>query len=746
MGKSIGIDLGTTNSSMAIVKRSIDIIRNKEENELTKSCVAWYNNGLVVGQEVHDYVMQQDPINAIVSVKRLMGNSIDSENVQKMIAKKDFYKYGIVPKSLGTKDTLAILINGKEFLPEEISAEILKKLKSDAEEKLNDQVTHAVITVPAYFTEKQKYATLVAAKLAGLKVQKLLPEPTAAAIAHGVDNLDSKEAKTILVFDFGGGTFDISIISAADGQYLEIAKGGNMWLGGDDIDSLLIQYIKEKTQKEYNINSLDSLINKLPEKKKFKVEYELKKRSEELKKRLSSVDSSIFELNDLIQDENQDILEIEYPITRSEFNIIINPIVEDTIRITKDLLRSINYEIEMIDEVILVGGSSKIPLVRKRMKDIFADRVKVSAEPMLDITKGAAIVSQRLGAEDLTSEISTEEIRNKYNFDEISHSISHDVYVITGEEENEKSELVFQTTEPLPAQKNLLLRTMYPNQRIAKFIISTHVSDEKPENSICFLNLEKNYPEDSKLYCTLNMDENEIINVSLQFEGVGEKVSYQLSRGGAGTKANLTIDETIGTINSMNLSPRQINQATELLQKEIDNIMSLDPDGSKNDQRFWKIIYDVGELPNKIKNTELFEDVSQRAQRLLNYIEWVIDNYSRYLSPTSLDDLRSLRFKLKNSMSEISQSEYDEINESFNLIIEKEPLVDNLLYIRYAQFVSEDHSKRDQLATYHNKIIDAVNVENTEQANQYLTQSFKVANEILKSHGQLDKIKTAVRL
>ena len=187
MGKAIGIDLGTTNSSMAILKRNIEIIRNTEETELTKSCVAWYNGNIISGNDAYGY-MKQNPQNVIVSVKRLMGNSIESENVKRIRENKNLCRYSICPKTIGTKDTLAVLLNGKEYLPEEISAEILKKLKRDAEDKLNDQVTHAVITVPAYFTEKQKYATLVAAKLAGIKVQKLLPEPTAAAIANGINS------------------------------------------------------------------------------------------------------------------------------------------------------------------------------------------------------------------------------------------------------------------------------------------------------------------------------------------------------------------------------------------------------------------------------------------------------------------------------------------------------------------------------------------------------------------------------
>lgn len=241
MKKAIGIDLGTTNSVMAFKTKTTEVIRNSEGEELTRSCVALYNDQLIVGKNAFS-VLKRKTEDVILSIKRLMGATSQSETVEKMIQETKspfgYYRYGITEYKGGTSGSIAVVIGGKQYTPEQISAEILKKLKRDFEEK-EGEVSHAVITVPAYFTEKQKNATRIAANYAGLKVSRLLAEPTAAAIAYGVDSLRPGEAKTVLIYDFGGGTFDLSILNIVDGQYLEMATGGDRWLGGDDLDKVL---------------------------------------------------------------------------------------------------------------------------------------------------------------------------------------------------------------------------------------------------------------------------------------------------------------------------------------------------------------------------------------------------------------------------------------------------------------------------------------------------------------------------
>lgn len=256
MAKAIGIDLGTTNSVVAFKDTSVRTITTGPDNEeLCRSCVAIDKKSgeFVVGNSPYNSWKKYAP-NIVVSVKRLMGAGISDEQVQKMKAQKSLYPYGIDKLAGGTDESVAVILNGKQYTPEQISAQILRQLKEDASVKLGE-ITHAVITVPAYFNEKQKTATRKAAELAGLKVQRLLAEPTAAAISYGVDKMEKDEEKVFLVYDFGGGTFDLSILVASGGNFIESGTGGDRWLGGDDIDKALMNYVFEHTNKENEVSN-----------------------------------------------------------------------------------------------------------------------------------------------------------------------------------------------------------------------------------------------------------------------------------------------------------------------------------------------------------------------------------------------------------------------------------------------------------------------------------------------------------
>ncbi|MBF0204846.1 MAG: Hsp70 family protein, partial [Desulfamplus sp.] len=269
MAKSIGIDLGTTNSVAAVKKVHTEIIKNAEGDLLTPSCVTLQSKkglikfiskeNFVVGRHAVEW-MKQDPANTVTAVKRLMGRSINDPEVQKIISDRRHLNT-ITTHSRGTENSLAIVLGKKEYTPEQISAKILEKIHVDAENSLGDTIEYAVITVPAYFNDKQKHATRNAAALAGIKVQRLLPEPTAAAISFGVDNIGKEDAKTVLVFDFGGGTFDLSVLTISGGQFIEQGKGGNMWLGGEDIDQKIIDHVLQETAKEYEIEDIHSFID-----------------------------------------------------------------------------------------------------------------------------------------------------------------------------------------------------------------------------------------------------------------------------------------------------------------------------------------------------------------------------------------------------------------------------------------------------------------------------------------------------
>ncbi|HKI49980.1 MAG TPA: Hsp70 family protein, partial [Desulfobacteria bacterium] len=281
MSRSIGIDLGTTNSVAAIKKVQVEILKNAEGDYLTPSCVTirkknrlFSKEVFVVGKDALEW-MKQSPENTVQAVKRLMGRSISNFEIEKIIEEKRV-TYRIGPHTKGTENKLSILLGGKEFSPEEISAEILKKVRLDAEASLGGEVAHAVITVPAYFNDKQKHATRMAAAMAGLKVRRLLPEPTAAAISFGVDNIKGDDAKTVLVFDFGGGTFDLSVLTISGGQFIEQGKGGDMWLGGEDIDRLLADYVLAEVAREYDISDMETFMEAQTSKQRNRFRGELK--------------------------------------------------------------------------------------------------------------------------------------------------------------------------------------------------------------------------------------------------------------------------------------------------------------------------------------------------------------------------------------------------------------------------------------------------------------------------------------
>jgi molecular chaperone DnaK len=698
-----------------------------------------------VGSPAYGY-LKQIPTNVVTSVKRLMGNSIHNENVQALIKNKSITKYGIISKTMGTEDTLAILLNGKEYLPEDISAEILKKVKTDSEERLQDTITHAVVTVPAYFSEKQKYATLVAAKLANIKVLKLLPEPSAAAIAYGADHPETNSAKTVLIYDFGGGTFDISILNMINGEYQEIAKGGDMWLGGDDIDKTLMNYIKAKTEKEYNILSLDDLIMKMSdEKKKYRAAYGLKEEAELVKMRLSSLQNTVFEFNDKIIDENGDLLQIEYTIERKEFENLIEPIVYRSIQLVKELIKKINYDNEMIDEFILVGGTSQIPFIQKKMRDEFGNRVKLSKTFMLEVAKGAAIVAQRMGQSDLTSDIVVGDIKKVFN--DISHAIAHDIKLVVGEEDNIEEKLIFEAIQPYPAEKSIPVYTKYPNQKMVVFYIKYYTNNNKAldSGSLIYLPLKRDYPANKPINCTFFLDENEILHCTAQIEGEKENYKVVIDRGGARTKAISEINKTIEWINTQKITDHSIlTKYEDFIATNIGQINNVDPDGTLNDKIFIQSAEDVSKLPNQINEELNLKPTGWDLDSLLVYVEFILDRYKPILKNTIEQDLIDIRSRIKQALSGELYEDPELLKKKIFSLVEKDNALQSLDYIFYAMIRTEDISIKNELNKYHDKAFDAACVNNYNEFNNIMSKAFPLANKVYELLGQPAKIRTAL--
>lgn len=579
MAKAIGIDLGTTNSAMGLKRLETEIIPNAEGDLLTPSVVGRSQGGqgaeprtMIVGKHALEWRVQ-DPENTVVSVKRLMGRGFEDEEVQRLL-RDGRYAYRVKPLAAGSKQSLAVVLDGKEYRPEEISGEILAKLKRDCEAHLGEPVEYAVVTVPAYFNDKQKRATRMAAAIAGLKVQRLLPEPTAAAIAFGVGDLGEGESETVLVFDMGGGTFDISVLTMTEGRFIEQGKGGDMWMGGDDIDHLLTDHVLRETAEENEIDDPRALIDQLPAAERNRFLGDLRAGVEAAKIRLSSEQSAVIEILGLLKDADGDILDVEVELTRARFEALLEPFAERAAELTRAVLASIQFEPDLIDRVVMVGGSSYIPLIVNKMKDLFgAGKVLVHQRPLLAIAEGAAILAHRLadthecpscGQEvaqtdatcaacgfDLARDLSRKGVVD------IVHTTSHDYYL---ELEDGNDHLLVERNMPLPFKTQGRFRLMHPEQRLAHFRFVNMVNDERESIGDLWLSFDlvedrANSESESaeavrEVVLDFEIDEDNLITVAASLADRPDvRVSRTLSRGNADERLFLELESAIQEVN-----------------------------------------------------------------------------------------------------------------------------------------------------------------------------------------------------
>ncbi|EDM44004.1 Heat shock protein Hsp70 [unidentified eubacterium SCB49] len=568
MKKAIGIDLGTSNSVIAFKDTSVKIIRNKENEELTRSCIGLRKEEILVGRTAYQ-LLKTDPINTILSVKRLMGGAIKDKMVQDMI-ESSYYKFGIAPLKGGTDDAVAVILGGKQYTPEQLSSEILKKIKKDAEEKLGDEVTHAVITVPAYFTEKQKNATRIAAQLAGLKVQKLLAEPTAAAIAYGVDNLKVGDAKTVLIYDFGGGTFDLSILNIVDGQYMEAGTGGDRWLGGDDLDKALQAHILKRISNDYKISNIDGLIENLKQRDKFKFEAKFREEVENIKMQLSSSKTAQL-IMDGFEDENGEWIDLDLSFTREEFEKLAKPFIDKSIELIESLLKEVGYDISMIDNILLVGGTSCIPLVKQMLSEKYGnEKIKISEKPMLAVAEGAGILSHRLGDEyepPIDGEIAVAEI---------SYSTNHNYFI----ELKEDYDKIIEKQMPLPYNVTRNYKTTVNNQKVVKVGVYADVEGgEKEKQTMGFFTIEENLPTGSDIVLDFTLGIDEVFEVKA-FPKTDKAKSKKivLARGNKDSKTLNFLSKSLEKILSSNFTEAQRDYFFKSAKKEIEQINNIGSD------------------------------------------------------------------------------------------------------------------------------------------------------------------------
>lgn len=372
MSKIIGIDLGTTNSAVAIIEGGQPkIIENVEGYRTTPSVVSYSKNGeRTVGVTAKRQAVI-NPENTIYGVKRYMGHSFKDKEVQADIGKVA-YKL-----KEGENGSVLITLGGKDYRPEEVSAMILQKLKADAEAKLGEKVTEAVITVPAYFNDTQRQATVDAGKIAGLEVKRIIPEPTAAALAYG---FNSNKNEKLAVYDFGGGTFDISILEVGDGVVEVKSVDGDSHLGGRDIDQEIMKFIMNRFKEESGIDvSGDTLALQRIDEAAEKAKHELSTQSV----------AEIFLPFLAAGADGPKNLQIN--LTRAELENIARPFVERTIEITKRALENSPFKKEEIHDVILVGGQTRMPMVVEAVKNLFGKEANRNLNPDEVVAMGAAV-------------------------------------------------------------------------------------------------------------------------------------------------------------------------------------------------------------------------------------------------------------------------------------------------------------------------------------------------------------------
>lgn len=371
MGKILGIDLGTTNSAMAVLEGGTPTtIVNAEGDRTTPSVVGFRAEGdRIVGKAAKNQAVT-NPKNTVFSIKRFMG--------RKFSEVQDELKTVPYEVKEGSNGRCVVVIDGEEFTPEQISAMTLSKMKADAEKYLGEPITEAVITVPAYFNDAQRQATKDAGRIAGLDVKRIVNEPTASALAYGLDKQD-KEQK-VLVFDLGGGTFDVSLLDLADGVFEVLATNGDNHLGGDDWDQRVIDWMADKFQSE---NGVD--LRKDP-----MALQRLKEAAENAKKELSAAQQAVINLPFITMNQSGP-LHLNYTLTRAEFEKITRDLLERCKAPVTKALNDANVSLSEVDEVILVGGSTRMPAVQELVKNMTGKQPNMSVNPDEVVANGAAV-------------------------------------------------------------------------------------------------------------------------------------------------------------------------------------------------------------------------------------------------------------------------------------------------------------------------------------------------------------------
>jgi len=546
-GITIGIDLGTTNSVACIKKVTATAIANAEGDMLTPSCVTAVpeHDGtsfeIIVGRASKN-ILKQYPEQTITSVKRLMGRDFDEPEVQSILLENKV-AYSIITDP-SEPSSIRIPFAGENRTPENISGFILKKIIFDVEKTLQANVENVVVTVPAYFSDRQKFATRAACHYAGVNLLRLLPEPAAAALSFGIQDAGEEDAQTIMLFDLGGGTFDISVLSFSGGHFMEITKGGDMWLGGDNVDQLIMNHVFECAQQEAQCKPIPELLEQLSKAEKASFLVEIKEKAENAKIELSSQPSATIEMFGLLKDESNQCIDIDVTLTRETFDSLLEPMVQRVSKLAAQLLHEIRFEPELIDKVLLVGGTSLIPAIQEALKRLFGeDKVMLHPRPMLAVAEGAALMASNM--------ISLPQQNDETTSFHMLHTASHDYYLQLADG---KKHLLLKRNSPLPAKIEQKLTFSHHEQQLARLRVFNEadgILDTVGE--IWFHRQQKllsSVPKKpAEIVLQFSVDEDNIITMKAwSLKNEQNCVESQIARGGLSAKLFQDLETTLSSV------------------------------------------------------------------------------------------------------------------------------------------------------------------------------------------------------